>query len=474
MVPWRGAVPPRECSWKGKEPVRLGWRVGAALMCSVGFTALPAGAADFWSNLDLLGQVRESYQDRETEAPTNIYADLGINHLWHASETEAYFRLEQDLASSQNTSDFYAGYARVPNVLPGVQATVGRQFLSEGPGNVFVADAGKVNVDVGWPVMFTVYGGAPQYFEPTYSTPIISQDEILWGGNIRTTRWHGGQLTLGYQQWERESKVLQQLVSASAVQSFNDVPLAPKLYGTFGYDADRANVDTGTGGLDFTVPAPLLLFNVATTYYQPQDQTDKLPDLNWQEDPLFQLYSNSNLWQARGGVRHPFSRALSIYGDFSYQNYDNAVNQNVNGYLAHAGLLWLPEGDGLEQVLISYYLADSPGGNVNGVSFYYENKVYERITFRFRTDLAYYEKESNQSDWPVATRTGLAYEFIPGLDGQLIFEANRNAFFDADFRFGFALTYNFRHEVKEPWNRTDDPAAAEAGATTADAAGSPS
>jgi hypothetical protein len=161
-------------------------------------------------------------------------------------------------------------------------------------------------------------------------------------------------------------------------------------------------------------------------------------------------------------VRHPFSRSLSIYGDFSYQNYDNAVNQNQNGYLAHAGLLWLPEGDGLEQVLISYYLADSSGGNVNGVSFYYENKVYERITFRFRTDLAYYEKESNQSDWPVATRTGIAYEFLPGLDGQLIFEANRNALFDADFRFGFALTYNFRHNVTEGWNSSESPAAAAA------------
>lgn len=437
--------------------MRIGWRIGTALLYGIGVAALPARAADLWGNLDLLGQVRESYQDRDTEAPTNVYANLGINHMWHASETEAYFRLEQDLAGNQNTSDFYAGYARVPNVLPGVQATVGRQFLSEGPGNVFVADAGKVNVDVGWPVMFTVYGGAPQYFEPTYSTPIISQDEILWGGNMRTTRWNGGQLTLGYQQWERNSKVLQQLVSASAVQSMPTWLFAPRFYGTFGYDADRANVDTATGGVDFTVREPLLLFNVATTYYQPQDNTGTLPDLNRQEDTIFQLFSNSNLWQARGGVRHPFSRELSVYGDFSYQNYDNAVNQNQNGYLAHAGLMWLPEGDGLEQVVLAYYLADSGGGNVNGISLYYENKVYERITFRFRTDLAYYEKESNQSDWPVATRTGLAYEFLPGLDGQLIFEANRNALFDADFRFGFALTYNFKHYVKEPWNRADTP-----------------
>ena len=443
--------------------MRVGWRIGTALLYSVGLAALPARAADLWGNLDLLGQVRESYQDRDTEAPVDLYSDVGINHLWHASETEAYFRLEQNLADgNDNTSDFYAGYARVPNALPGVTATGGRQFLNEGPGGVFVADAGKVNVDVGWPVSFTAYGGAPQYFEPTYSTPIISQDELLWGGNMRTTRWGGGQLTLGYQQWERQSKVLRQLVSGTAVQSVPSLPGSPRFYGTFGYDADRGNVDTATGGADFTVPAPLLLFNVATTYYQPQDNTDTLPDLNRQEDSIFQLFSNSNLWQARGGVRHPFSRSLSIYGDFSYQNYDNAVNQNQNGYLAHAGLLWLPEGDGLEQVLISYYLADSSGGNVNGVSLYYENKVYERVTFRFRTDLAYYEKESNQSDWPVATRTGIGYEFLPGLDGQLIFEANRNALFDADFRFGFQLTYNFRHNVTEPWNSSDSASAATA------------
>jgi hypothetical protein len=336
----------------------------------------------------------------------------------------------------------------VPNLLPGVQATAGRQFLNEGPGGVFVADAGKVTVDVGWPVSFTAYGGAPQYFEPTYSTPIISQDELLWGGNIRTTRWPGGQMTLGYQQWERDSKVLRQLVSGTAVQRAPRWWGRPQFYGTFGYDADHGNVDTATGGVDFTVPAPLLLVNVATTYYQPQDNTDLLPDIDWQEDPIFQLYSNSNLWQARAGVRYPFSRELSAYGDYSYQTYDNAVDAMQNGNLAHAGLLWLPEGDGLEQVLVAYYLADSGGGNVNGVSFFYENKVYERIVFRFRADLAYYEKESNQSDWPVATRTGLGYEFLPGLTGQLLFEANRNVLFDADLRFGFVLTYNFRHTIE--------------------------
>jgi len=438
--------------------VRLGWRFGTALCWGVvGLAALPARGAELWGDLDLLGQVRQGYQDRETEAPVDLYGDLGAANLWHGSEAETYFRLEQDLATGDNTGDFYAGYARVPNLLPGVQATVGRQLLNEGPGGVFVADAGKVNVDVGWPVSFTVYGGAPQYFEPTYSSPIISQDELLWGGNIRTTRWRGGQLTLGYQQWERQSKVLRQLVSGSGVQRMARWWGAPQFYGTVGYDADRQNVDTATGGVDFTVPAPLLLVNLAGTYYQPQDNTDLLPDINWQEDPIFQLYSNSNLVQVRGGVRRPFSRSLSAYADYSYQTYDNAVDETQNGHLAHAGLLWLPEGDGLEQVLIAYYLADSSGGNVNGVSLYYENQVYERIVFRFRTDLAYYDKESNQSDWPVHTLTGIGYELAPGLLGQLLFEANRNVIFDVDLRFGFALSYNFRHTVERPEAVSEPP-----------------
>ena len=48
---------------------------------------------------------------------------------------------------------------------------------------------------------------------------------------------------------------------------------------------------------------------------------------------------------------------------------------------------------------------------------------------------------------PVHTLTGLGYDLAPGLVGQLMFEANRNVFFDADLRFGFQLTYNFRHTL---------------------------
>ncbi len=428
--------------------MRLGRRIGVALICGWAATAVPARGVDLWGRFDLLGQTRDGYQTRDTQSPVDLYGNVGVNRLWHSSRAETFFRLEQDLATGDNAGDFYAGYAQVPNALPGVEATVGRQFLSEGPGGVFVADAGKVRIDQGWPVAFTLYGGAPQYFEPTYSAPIISQDEVIWGGNMRTTRWRGGQLTLGYQQWERDSKVLRQLVSTTAVQTFSSLPGLPKVYGTLAYDADRQNIDTANVGVDFFFRQPLLLFNLASTYYQPQDDTSVRYDLDRQEDTTFQLFSDSELVQVRTGVRHPFSRALSVYGDFSYQTYDNAVRSRQNGYIAHAGVLWLPEGDGLETVQLAYYLADShDGGNVNGASLFYENHVYERLSFRIGGDVAYYEKENNQSDWPIHTLTAIGYDLAPGLMGQLMFEANRNAFFDSDLRFGFQLTYNFRRRI---------------------------
>jgi hypothetical protein len=53
-----------------------------------------------------------------------------------------------------------------------------------------------------------------------------------------------------------------------------------------------------------------------------------------------------------------------------------------------------------------------------------------------------YEKATNQSGVSVASLIGLGYMFLPGLVGEVNFEANRNQFYPEDFRFGFFLTYS--------------------------------
>ena len=62
--------------------------------------------------------------------------------------------------------------------------------------------------------------------------------------------------------------------------------------------------------------------------------------------------------------------------------------------------------------------------------------------------MAYYDKESNQHDTAVSSLLGLGYDMLPGLLVELTFEANHNMRFNEDYRFGFLLTYNFRHRVE--------------------------
>jgi hypothetical protein len=443
---------------RGRSIVTMALGV-AAVFC----LCRPACAIDLQGDVAALGQVRDGNFSRETEAPMNLYGNLGASGLWGRTSTDTYFRLQRDFARDDGDTDFYAGYADVSGLAPGLQFIGGRQFIGEGPGGVFVADAGRVRYDPGGPLAFTVYGGRPQYFEPTYSSNLLSQDETLFGGNVHTTKLKGGQIGIGYMQLERQDRVLRQLVTGTFSQLWSQLPGTPNAYGSFAFDADRQNVDLGTLGLNFFSIGPRLPFlgkdgvggrlmlNLEGTYYKPQDQGERpTPDIDRREDPIFQLFSVSDLVQARGGLRYPFTPSLSLFGDYSYQHYEATDGEHENGHVASAGVDWLPEGDGLEIVRLEYYLADSGGGNANGARFYYENRYYDRILFRFKVDVTYYDKQSNQDDVPVATLVGLGYELWPGLSSEVYMEANRNDRFASDFRFGFLISYNFRHRLDRP------------------------
>lgn len=410
-----------------------------------------ARAQDARGNLSAYGQVREGDQTRDTEAPTYVYGDLGIDRLPHGAEIGSVFQLGRDFGIDDGTSEFYAGFARVPAATPGLDVTVGRQFLSEGPGGAFVADGGKVRFDPGWPVAFSVYGGRPRYFEPTVSNNIIDQDEWLFGGNVSAARWRGGELTLGYQQLERGGHVLRQLVTGTARRSFLSLPGVPQLYGSAAYDADRQNLDLATAGVNFVFRSLRLQWNAEGTYYRPQDHERDRPtfDLDRREDPIFELFSVSEMRQGRTGFRFTVFPNVFALIDYSFQHYDHQDGtQRENSHIASAGLLWLPEGDGLEVVRGEYYVVDSDGGRVNGVKASYESRVYERLIYRGKIDVLSYDKENNQGDPAVSGLLGLGYEVLRDLICEVYFEANHNDHFDEDFRFGFSIDYNFRHSLR--------------------------
>lgn len=415
-----------------------------------GLACAPARAAEVRGDLSLLGQVREGDQSRETEAPTDLYGNIvGTDH---GANLETYFRLERDFGLGQTATDFYGGSVHLPSTVAGIDVTLGRQFLSQGPGGAFVADAGKIRVDPqAAPVGFTVFGGQPRYFEPTFSSESLSQDEQIFGGDVHTTRLKAGRFSLGYFEQRRDGRVLRQLGTATGSHAFSQLPGLPNVYGSFALDTGKQNIDQGTAGFDVFLSQPRLLFNFESTYYKPQDQGERVvTDKNLREDPIFELFSLSDMLQFRGGLRYILSRTTSAFGDYSYQRYEEQDHHSVNGHIGSAGLLWLPGGDGLEVVRIEYYVFDSTGGNVNGGKIFYENRVYDRILFHTKIDVGYYDKATNEHDTAVTGMLGVGYVVVPGLVWELDFEGNRNKRFDDDFRFGFLITYNFDYRTNKP------------------------
>lgn len=431
-------------------PLRLPILLAAVTFWGV-VGSLAATAQELRGKLFLLGQVREGDQTRETEAPNEFYGDLQLVRLPHGTRLDGYFRLERDFGIDDGASDFYAGSMRVPAGLPGVDVSIGRQFLSEGPGGAFVADAGRVRIDRGWPVSLTLFGGAPRYFEPTYGPSVLSRDETLWGGSIRSRRWNGGQLTAGYFGLDRDDHVLRQLLTGTASQSLASLlPAAPYLYGSIAYDPDHQNLDLASAGVNL-LPVSRVQLNFESSYYKPQDHEHRIPlaDPDRREDAIFELFAASALWQWRTGASCAITPAVTAALDYSFQNYEHVEDGQIeNSHLASLGLLWLPGGDGLEVVRLDYFVIDSDTGRVNGGKAYYENRVYERLVFRARFDVAGYEKENNQSDVAVSGLAGMGFVILPGLVWELTFEGNHNDRFDEDLRIGFQIDYNFRHTFR--------------------------
>jgi len=441
------------------------WRWRTIVLAWGALTALHARAfaADLQATVKVPAQVRDGYYTDEAEAPIYIYTDLGLNRLRHGLNFETYFRLYENFGPNEGDAQFYSGVLRLPYGIPYTNASLGRQFLSEGPRGANLADSGRLTFDTSaLPVSLTAFGGAPRYFEPTFSSPSISQDEQMFGARMNLTNVTRGYANLGYLQYIRDGETLSELVQLNAGRSYPDAPLRPNVYGYVSYDADNANLYMAQLGTQLALVPQKLLGSFDAGYYDPQGTGTRYRlDPNLAQDPLFQQLSISDELRFRGSLRYLLSKSVSAFANLGYMRYEVSEGVQDNGYLGGAGLHWLPGGDGLESVRLEYYTADSRGGILNGARFYYDNWVYDRIHFRTKVDVAYYEKITNQEATAVATLLGLGYDLLPGLYCEAYMEGNRNERFDADIRFGLWIVYDWSHR----FGQKSAPGAASAAST---------
>ena len=319
--------------------MRWGLLVIPAAVATLLWTGTPALAVDLRFNPSLLGQVRRSFTDDQTETPTELYGDFGLSGLPHGTTFDTYFRLEEDFSDLSSETDFFAGVMRIPAAAPGLDLQLGRQIVAESPIGLWDADSGQIRLGIPQtPYSMTLFGGQPRYWEPTYGPPSLSQNEQIFGTSLRVAQFRSGALSLGYLQQIRDGRALMQQVTLSGTRSFATLPGAPRAYGNFAFDADGANIDQIRVGTQSFVGLPQLLMNVEAGYYKPQDQGNTVvTDIDRREDAIFQLFSVSELLQFRGGMRYGLTPTISTFVDLSYQRYQEIADSYVNGYVWTTG-----------------------------------------------------------------------------------------------------------------------------------------
>lgn len=423
---------------RGKRAAACGLALGV-----IAALATAAEAVDLRFQPSLLGQVRRSPWSAQTQVPMELYGDLGLSDLPLGSTFDTFFRLEEDWSDLSSETDFFTGVLRIPKAAPGLDLQLGRQIVAESPVGLWDADSGQIRLAVpNTPLALSVFGGAPRTWEPTYGPATYSQNEQIFGGSVRLARFRGGSASMGFLQQIRAGRELMQQVTLSGTRSFASLPGMPNLYGNFAFDADHQNVDLARAGFQSSIWSPRLLANFESGYYKPQDMGNTVvTNLDRREDPVFQMFSVSDLLQFRGGARYTITPTVSSYADLSYQRYAQVQGSMVNGYVWSSGLLWLPGGDGLEMVRGEYYGIDGIGGSANGGRVTYENRVYQDIVFRANLDMAWYEKSTNQDGLGIASLLGVGYMFLPGVIGEVDFIANSNQFMPQDFRGALQVTW---------------------------------
>jgi hypothetical protein len=236
-----------------------------------------------------------------------------------------------------------------------------------------------------------------------------------------------------------------QLVGVTWGRNFFNLPWRPQTYALATYDTAERNLQQATGGGGFALH-PRVFARVEGSYYKPSARSGAtLTGLDRFVDPLFSVFSVSSMRQARGGLQFQWRPNVSASLDYGFQTFEESPGKTVEGNRGSVGMTWLPEGDGLELVRAEVAITDSRGGNLYAIRGYYENRVYQRVLFRTKIEVAGFDKVTNETDTVVSGRMGVGYEFVPGLLVEVNFEGNRSPRFDQEFRLGLLVTYTAQY-----------------------------
>lgn len=384
--------------------------------------------------------ILNAFRDKKFIYPFYQYADLSIVSPKYNFSSNSYLRYRKVFNGEQESLDVYNLYLDFSNKANTYEMRVGRQINTESV-NYVLMDGALVRIRPIDGIELVAYGGYQvRKLQPDPEEPTDSFG--TYGIKLKSDAILGSMISVGYELYDPDDFSSRQFINVTfnRVVPFTDYA---DIYGLAEIDVGEGNLGLLTAGIGVTVLRSLYLNLEYDTYNLDKDRDKFLLD------PIFDLFSEGRMQQAKVGVKFVPTTYLVINGSYAFSHYDVPAGESTNGNIARAGFnfdFWQQIG---LRAFQGFYFIEGAGDNDYAVGM--NTSLYENITNEWQLEFAfayaYYDKITNQDGNAFSYIIGSEYLIFRNLVMRTGLEFNTNPDFSKDIRVDLGLSYYFSRNL---------------------------
>lgn len=385
--------------------------------------------------------ILNAFRDKKFIYPFYQYADLSIVSPKYNFSSNSYLRYRKVFNGEQESLDVYNLYLDFSNKANTYEMRVGRQINTESV-NYVLMDGALVRIRPIDGIELVAYGGYQvRKLQPDPEEPTDSFG--TYGIKLKSDAILGSMISVGYELYDPDDFSSRQFINVTfnRVVPFTDYA---DVYGLAEIDVGEGNLGLLTAGIGVTVLRSLYLNLEYDTYNLDKDRDKFLLD------PIFDLFSEGRMQQAKVGVKFVPTTYLVINGSYAFSHYDVPAGESTNGNIARVGFnfdFW--QQIGLRAFQGFYFIEGS--GDDNDYAVGMNTSLYENITNEWQLEFAfayaYYDKITNQDGNAFSYIIGSEYLIFRNLVMRTGLEFNTNPDFSKDIRVDLGLSYYFSRNL---------------------------
>ena len=377
-----------------------------------------------------------AFRNKKFVYPFYQYLDLSVVNPRNNFSFNSFLRGREVFNGDQESLDVYNAFLQFGNDARTYELRIGRQINTESV-NFVLMDGALARIKPIEGIELVAYGGyqkrnlQPDPEEPTDSFGI-------YGIKLKTDAILGSLISVGYELYDPDDFSTRQFINVTfnRVVPFTDFA---DVYGLAEIDIEEGNLGLLTAGVSVTVLRSLYVNLEYDTYNLDQDRDEFLLD------PIFDLFSDGRMQQAKVGITFVPTTYLEINGSYAFSHYDVIEDDSTNGNIVKMGLnfdFWRQIG---LRAFQGFYYIEGAGDNDYAVGM--NTSIYEQLTSNWQLEFAfayaYYDKITNQDGNAFSYIVGSEYVLFRNLVMRTAIEFNTNPDFEKDVRVDLGLSYYF-------------------------------